>query len=87
MKHILFVFLGILILSFSPSKNVNAADASVFSASELCLPGNYSFTVPDCEPDGPSSYQSNMAQTGISLPQMPFPAAKPKFELTYLDQL
>jgi hypothetical protein len=86
MKHILFVLLGILILSFSPTTNVHAAEDSFKTASELCLPGNYSFTVTDCQADGPSSYQSKMALTGISLPQLPFPAVKPEFELTYLDQ-
>ena len=87
MKHIFFILLGILILSFTPNTNVHAADVSVNTASELCLPGNYSFTVTECQPDGPSKYQSKMAQTGMSLPQPPFPATKPGFELTYLDQL
>ena len=87
MKHILFVLLGLLIISLIPSINVHAADASVNSASELCLPGNYSLTATDCQPDGPSTYQSKMAEAGISLPQLPFPSVKPEFELTYLDQL
>jgi hypothetical protein len=87
MKQTLIIFLGLLILSFSPSINVYAAETADHSASELCLPGNYAFTVTDCLPDGPSTFQSKMAQTGISLPQPPFPAAKPEFELTYLNQL
>ncbi|MFC1997112.1 L,D-transpeptidase [Chloroflexota bacterium] len=87
MKRFLFILFGLLAITTIPNITAQAADDSNTSGATLCLPGNYSFTITDCHPDGPSSYQMKIAQTGISLPQIPLPAAKPEFDLTYLDQL
>jgi len=87
MTRISLILFGLLALTLFPGMKVQAADIPKGSGATLCLPGNYSFTVTDCKPGGPSTYKSEMAQTGISLPQLPLPAAKPDFDFTYLDQL
>ncbi|HBX70370.1 MAG TPA: hypothetical protein DEH25_13570 [Chloroflexi bacterium] len=82
------LFSILLVLSalwlFSPSA-AQAADTPGGEAKVLCLPGNYTFTATDCIPSGPSAYQAEMAENGISLPQPPIPAVKPDFDLTYVD--
>jgi hypothetical protein len=86
MKKLLLIF-AFLVIATLPTVSAQAADESPSGGSALCLPGNYRFVEPDCKPDGPSAYISKMAGTGISLPQLPLPAAKPGLDLTYLDQL
>ncbi len=51
----------------------------------LCLPGIYLINPGNCNPDGPSSYLTRMAQEGITLPLKGLPASKPDKALTQVD--
>jgi lipoprotein-anchoring transpeptidase ErfK/SrfK len=85
MKRTILFFFGLLALTLIPNISAQAAEPSNGDAAVLCLPGNYSFTVTDCSPGGPSAFQMEMAELGISLPEPPIPAIKPDFDLTYVD--
>jgi hypothetical protein len=54
------------------------------SGSVVCEPGVYLATPDECLPLGPSSYLTNLARLGITLPQRPLPASKPDLNLTLL---
>jgi lipoprotein-anchoring transpeptidase ErfK/SrfK len=85
MKRLLMILFGVLTLTLIPNFAAQASETSNGDAAVLCLPGNYLFTVTDCMPNGPSAYQTEIAQIGISLPQPPLPVIKPDFELTYVN--
>jgi len=85
MKQLLLILFGVLTLTLFPNFSAQASETSNGDADILCLPGNYSFTLTDCKPNGPSAYQTEIAQIGISLPPPPLPVIKPDFELTYVN--
>jgi hypothetical protein len=93
-KHALSYPVSLVLLIIALLGLVTAAQAAETSTADtpalseaavLCLPGNYAFTVPDCQPAGPAAYQTALAQDGITLPEAPLPVAKPPFDLTYVD--
>ena len=87
MNRFFLICTGLLALIFFPNFNVQAAEVPDGSAAVLCLPGNYAFTVTDCVASGPAAYQTEIAQSGILLPEPPIPAVKPDFDLTYVDEM
>jgi lipoprotein-anchoring transpeptidase ErfK/SrfK len=85
MKRPLILLFTIFAVTVIPGIKAQAEETKTGNGAVLCLPGNYSFTVTDCTPNGPSTYQTEIAQVGISLPEPPLPVVKPDFELTYVN--
>jgi hypothetical protein len=94
MKRILLVvfFISLSIHLFpgpaQAAEQVTSRSDAIITGSEdgvLCLPGVYFNDMGDCAPVGPSTYLTEMAEMGITLPLTPLPAKKPDFELTYVD--
>lgn len=54
------------------------------SGSVICEPGVYLVEPADCQPLGPSTYLTDLARLGISIPPRPLPASKPDPNLTLL---
>jgi hypothetical protein len=85
MKRILSSVVLILIVLLLLSVPVLAADGLPFNPDALCLPGVY-LQVPDnCNPAGPSTYLTNMAEKGITFPYLPLAYTRPDPALTHLD--
>ena len=94
MKRILlvvfFISLSILLVpapAQAAEQVISRSDALITGSEDgvLCLPGVYFHDMGDCAPVGPSTYLTEMAEMGITLPLTPLPAKKPDFELTYVD--
>ena len=86
MKRFLIILIGLTtLITVAPNFLAQATENSNENGAVLCLPGNYSFLATDCVPSGPSAYQSEMAQIGITLPEPPLPVIKPDFDLTYVN--
>jgi hypothetical protein len=93
MKRILLISLTLILSTVIQPQNTSyAANRHLLSenvihsqAKVLCLPGELIPLLGDCNPGGPSSFLSEMAQKNIILPIRPFPGAKPDFNLTYAD--
>jgi hypothetical protein len=62
-----------------------AANIQLQNSGIVCLPGVYMEDPGGCTPLGPSTYLTQMAQKGIIFPITALPAAKPAFDLTYVD--
>src|SRR5690242_16733796 len=54
------------------------------SGAVVCEPGVYLSESADCLPLGPSSYLTDLARLGMSIPPRPLPASKPDPGLTQL---
>ncbi len=85
MKRIYLILFGLLVFSFLTALPAQAAENPNGSGKALCLPGNYAVTVTDCSPIGPSAFLSEMAASEVNFPPPPIPAAKPIFDLNYVD--
>lgn len=85
MKRFFLISLALLIFSLLRTTPARAADPTNGSGKTLCLPGNYSMVVTDCSPNGPSAFLSEMANEEINFPAPPIPAAKPDFDLNYVN--
>jgi hypothetical protein len=87
---ILFITLSLLLIP-APVRaegQVISHPETIYTGAEdgvLCLPGIYLHDTGDCTPAGPSTYLTEMAEMGITLPLTPLPAKKPDFALTYVD--
>jgi hypothetical protein len=53
-----------------------------FSGAVVCAPDAYLVEPDNCLPLGPSTYLTNLAHFGLTLPPRPLPAYKPSIELT-----
>ena len=79
----LLFFFGLLL--FSHPEIVSAAGEPASDPSVLCLPGVYLLEPGSCNPAGPSTYLTDMAEKGITFPIKPLPAFKPEKSLTQVD--
>jgi len=92
MKRFLPVLTVLFLLStfFSPDQTAAAADPPVrpaFGGEAVCLPGAYLQQPADCTPVGPSSYLTDLAKSGISIPPQPFPVKRIPAELASVPYL
>jgi lipoprotein-anchoring transpeptidase ErfK/SrfK len=90
MKNFLQVFvLASSLMIFGLLMNTQPAQATANNQPQnsgvICLPGVYMHNPGDCTPLGPSTYLTQMAQQGVTFPITALPAAKPAFDLTYVD--
>src|SRR5690349_3137892 len=89
MKKI-FVAVSTLIL-FLSNHIVHAQEAPPVpepdSGGIVCEPGIYLSEAADCLPLGPSTYLTDLARLGMTIPPRPLPASKPDPSLTQLPYL
>ncbi|UCH59045.1 MAG: L,D-transpeptidase [Anaerolineales bacterium] len=86
-KRLLPVFLltiAVWLLAVRPAQAASAPQP-VKDQGVLCLPGVYSQTPGDCQPLGPSTYLSKLAQAGLTFPATPFSINHPDRSLTYVN--
>ena len=87
MKRITTLFFIFYILSSTPQA-AYAQEPTPFaepdSGGVICEPGIYLSAPDDCLPWGPSSYLTDLARLGITVPPRPLPASKPDLSLTQL---
>ena len=69
MKRFLLILFALFFFTLFPGMDAQAEESPNGNGAVLCLPGNYAFTVTDCKPSGPSAYQTEVAEFGISLPE------------------
>ena len=81
--YILIIFAAFI--SINPVKASAGTSPIPDDPAVLCLPGIYLINPGNCNPDGPSSYLTRMAQEGITLPLKGLPASKPDKALTQVD--
>jgi lipoprotein-anchoring transpeptidase ErfK/SrfK len=72
-----------LLMNMRPAQAV--ANNQPQNSGVVCLPGVYLQDPGECTPLGPSAYLTQMAQKGVTFPITSLSAAKPAFDLTYVD--
>jgi len=80
----LFIFYILLILPQVAHAQEVVAPPEPESGGVVCEPGIYLSQPDDCLLLGPSTYLTDLARLGITLPQRPLPASKPDPNLTQL---
>lgn len=97
MRRALSIFGVFLLFSLIPYQVTQAANTQPaapedtqigesFNGSALCLPDVYLQSPGDCLPLGPSTYLTQLAQSGITLPLLPLPAVKPDPALNVMKE-
>lgn len=88
MKKILYPLLGIALLfaifTFQSADAQSTTPPEPDSGAVVCEPGVYLTTPSDCLPLGPSTYLTDLARQGLTVPLRPLPASRPDFSLTQL---
>jgi lipoprotein-anchoring transpeptidase ErfK/SrfK len=79
-KTLFFIF---CILAAMP-QTAHAQDTEPESGGVVCMPGVYLSQPDDCLPLGPSTYLTDLARLGITIPPRPLPASKPDSSLSQL---
>ncbi len=82
---------AVMFVLFLITMSVNSAQAQEseptpepYSGGVVCEPGIYLSEPADCQPLGPSSYLTDLARIGMTIPPRPLPASKPDPGLTKL---
>jgi len=83
MKNIPALIFMMFLLTVSEN-SAKAQEAEPHSGGVVCEPGIYLSEPADCLPLGPSSYLTDLARIGMTIPPRPLPASKPDFGLTKL---
>jgi len=90
MKKLLVITLLLMLYAICRPQDALAANSKNLSkemiqiqAKVLCLPGEVVPTFGECNPGGPFTYLTQMAQQHVMIPVRPMPAAAPDFNLTY----
>ncbi len=77
MKRLIFLMVILLIAFLAPRHSARAAAVTNGDAGVLCLPGVYLNGFNGCNPAGPSTYLTQLAEKGFTFPESPLPVTKP----------